>query len=78
MIKVNEKEYIKNNIAINEITVKFLFITIYKLVRSTTNANIIDASATKEDEKLIKIKGFDYESKNKSESIGTRVPSNNK
>ena len=73
MIKINKKEYIKDDIAVRETKITFIGITVFKRYSTTTNNNTINVLSKVETIKPRAIIGFKKdENKNKSKKHKTK------
>lgn len=73
MIKINKKEYIKDDIAVRETKITFIGITVFKRYSTTTNNNTINVLSKVETIKPRAIIGFKKdEIKNKSKKHKTK------
>ena len=73
MIKINKKEYIKDDIAVSETKITFIGVTIFNRYVTTTNSNIVKVLSKVETLKPRAIIGFKKdEIKNKSKKYKTK------
>lgn len=68
MIRMVTQEYQEGNLAIRTTVVTFLFIPIFKFKKTSTNQMAV-SQLTPIKEKKIQLKGFNYETENKSKGI---------
>jgi hypothetical protein len=67
MIKVVTKEYMEGVLVVRTIVVTFLSIPIFKSKKTTTHQMVVRQFAPVKEK--IQLKGFNYETENKSKSI---------